>query len=462
MGTVAGWRLFTVASMLALTVPRLWQRGMFLDGVTYAVVARNMADGVGTFWAPSFSATTYPQFFEQPPLGLGLQALAFLIFGDHPAVERGYALAVFGLNAVCVAALARRLLPAAFDWVPVLLWLVPSVVTWVVVNNMLEGTQALFTSAACLALLRTAGPRAPAADAAWAVGAGACIVAATLVKGPVGLFPLSVPLLAPLLPRERRPARPVLVYGIMVLAVLGAAVCLAACTPSRDALGAFVRTHLAPTLSGARGVGPRGVDMMRHVVFGIALRLGAVVAIVAAVRRRIRLERRREASFCLLLGLAASLPVLVSPLLAGHYVFPSTVFFSLAVAAIVVPTEVRDATTVRLRWLPHALAAVLAVAACATLAIHGPIEARDVDRIRSLRILDPMLPRGATVGACRGSATDWGLQGYVQRVARVSLAADGGAHHAWFLRDKAACEVPRGCVTVADSPTLAWLRCAGT
>ena len=55
MGTVAGWRLFTVASMLALTVPRLWQRGMFLDGVTYAVVARNMADGVGTFWAPSFS-----------------------------------------------------------------------------------------------------------------------------------------------------------------------------------------------------------------------------------------------------------------------------------------------------------------------------------------------------------------------------------------------------------------------
>ena len=73
-----------------------------------------------------------------------------------------------------------------------------------------------------------------------------------------------------------------------------------------------------------------------------------------------------------------------------------------------------------------------------------------------------MLPRGATVGACRGSATDWGLQGYVQRFARISLAADGDARHAWFLQDKAACAAPRGCVAVADSPTLAWLRCEGT
>jgi hypothetical protein len=29
-----GWRVLAVVTMLALTVPRLWHRGMFLDGVT--------------------------------------------------------------------------------------------------------------------------------------------------------------------------------------------------------------------------------------------------------------------------------------------------------------------------------------------------------------------------------------------------------------------------------------------
>lgn len=87
---VWGWRACVAALLLALTVPRLWQRGMFLDGITYAVLARNMASGVGTFWTPSLSTTVYPQFYEQPSLGLALQAAAFWLLGDHAAVERAF------------------------------------------------------------------------------------------------------------------------------------------------------------------------------------------------------------------------------------------------------------------------------------------------------------------------------------------------------------------------------------
>lgn len=462
MGTVAGWRLLTVAAMLGLTVPRLWQQGMFLDGVTYAVVARNMAAGVGSFWAPAFSATTYPRFYEQPPLGLGLQALAFLVFGDHLWVERAYAVLMFLLNGMCVAGLSRRFLPAAFDWVPVLFWLLPPVVTWVAVNNMLENTQAVFTSAACLALLRPSGTRARGTDAAWAVAAGACIVAAVLTKGPVGLFPVSVPLLVPILPRACRPSRPVLTFTTVAVAVLAAAACLASYTPSRDALAAFVQTHLAPTLAGTRGVGPRGADILRHALLGIGLRLAAAVAVVWIARRRIRVERRREALFFLSLGLAGSVPILASPLLAGHYFFPATVFFALGAAAMVVP---RDAPPIAAapwrRWLPYGLTAALAAAASLTLALHGVVEPRDVARLQSLRVLEAVLPRGTTIGACPASGVDWGLQSYVQRIARVSLDADPRARHPWFLQEKAACGPPPGCVVAADAPALAWLRCRG-
>lgn len=48
------------------------QRGMFGDGLLYAAIAKNLAHGVGTFWAPVLSSTTYAPFREHPPFGLGL------------------------------------------------------------------------------------------------------------------------------------------------------------------------------------------------------------------------------------------------------------------------------------------------------------------------------------------------------------------------------------------------------
>jgi hypothetical protein len=48
-----------VAILVALTVPRMTSRGMFGDGLLYATIARNMSLGVGSFWKPAMSATSY-------------------------------------------------------------------------------------------------------------------------------------------------------------------------------------------------------------------------------------------------------------------------------------------------------------------------------------------------------------------------------------------------------------------
>jgi hypothetical protein len=72
----------------------------------------------------------YREFFEQPPLGFALQGAACAVFGDHLAVERGYALVVFLLHGVILAAIWRRLQRPEYDWLPVLFWLAPSITTW--------------------------------------------------------------------------------------------------------------------------------------------------------------------------------------------------------------------------------------------------------------------------------------------------------------------------------------------
>ena len=159
----------------------------------------------------------------------------------------------------------------------------------------------------------TAGPRSP--SAAWAALAAASVVAATLIKGPVGLFPLTVPVLFFILPAASRPRHPAIVW-IAFAAVTGALVAALLATPSaRSALGAFMTTHLAPTLGGDRGAGPRGADFLRHLALGIWLRMAVVVGLVWLFRRRERVAEfmGRPAAFFFAATFASSLPILISP-----------------------------------------------------------------------------------------------------------------------------------------------------
>jgi len=80
--------LAIAALFMLMTGFRLFAEGMFVDGVTYAAISRNLANGLGSFWEPHFSATLDTQFHGHPPLALGMQSLAFRVFGDSLLVER--------------------------------------------------------------------------------------------------------------------------------------------------------------------------------------------------------------------------------------------------------------------------------------------------------------------------------------------------------------------------------------
>src|SRR6185295_8024069 len=127
------FRLLTAAIFAAALVPRLVHRGMFLDGVTYAAIARNLAEGRGRFWEPFYTATIYPAFHEHPPLAFWLQSLWFRVLGDHWYVERLYCLAAAMLIAALIAVTWRAIYADAAaeygerrdqEWLPIALWMV--------------------------------------------------------------------------------------------------------------------------------------------------------------------------------------------------------------------------------------------------------------------------------------------------------------------------------------------------
>ena len=460
-----GWRFLAAALMVALTVPRLWQPGMFIDGITYAVVARNLSQGIGSLWSPSFSATTYDAFDEQLPLGMAIQSVAFWIFGDHFAVERGYSLAVFALNGLLLAAIWRRLLPPAYDWLPILVWMVPSVVTWAVVNNMLENTQALFTGLACYALLSTA-TTSTAGSLVLAAVAAASVVAAVLVKGPVGFFPLAMPILVALLPPEQRPRRQMVVWPAFVSVLAIISVWVLVSDGPRHAIDAFMGAHLTPALTGDRGIGPRGWDFSRHLAMGIWLRMAVVAGLawlVFRLRRRVATQQLpvRQAAFFFAVACAASMPILVSPVLAGHYFVPSMPWFALAFAAVTLPAiSAYRSRPSSLSWrLPVLIATLLLVSVVAVVATHGSLEVRSRELVRDLSVIRDVAPRGETIGACPSSQFDWELLNYFQRFYLISLQPDGEPHAGWFLLATDGCATPASCQPVEGTTKFTLLRC---
>jgi hypothetical protein len=172
--------------------------------------------------------------------------------------------------------------------------------------------------------------------------------------------------------------------------------------------------------------------------------------------------RWKVALFLLTVGLAASVPVLASPVLAGHYFLPSVPVFALAVAAAALPAvqAYRDLSLTPRRYIPVGLAITLVVLSVAVLLANGPMERRDAGLIAGLRGIGSSLTPDTTIGTCAGAAEEWGLHGYTQRFFRVSLAAADRPRAGWFLVRREGCQPPSGCVQDITASELTLFRCA--
>jgi 4-amino-4-deoxy-L-arabinose transferase-like glycosyltransferase len=459
----ARYRLFVVVLLVALTVPRMTQRGMFGDGLIHATLARNLSIGAGSMWAPRYTATTYRQYFEHPPLGFVLEGLAFRVFGDHLFVERLFPLLMFGLTALVMVGIWRRLAPVELDWLPLLYWILPSIVTWAVINNMLEVTQALFTTAAVLALLQASRASAVSRAAAWAGMAGLGVVAAVLTKGLVGLFPIAVPLLLVLLPQPARTGRLALIAGATLGTVIALGLLLYLYEPARHSLTEYLRVQLAPSLQGQREINSDPFAVPGHLGFGVVARMLVIAALFWLIgwRRSVVPTPWRVAAFFLSIGLCASLPIAISPKIVGHYFLPSVPFFALAFAAVSAgPALALVRSSGRLaRLAPVVLAVVLSAATIGVVVTRGSLEPRDKPLLRDLDAIATAMPRDVTIGACRSSARDFRLHSYVNRFWRVSLEAGDAPISGWLLQADNACAPPPTCRRTASGEALALFQC---
>jgi hypothetical protein len=440
---------------------------MFLDGITYASIARNLAQGRGCFWAPHYTATIYPAFHEHPPLAFWLQSQWFRVLGDHWFVERAYSATAAVLIACFIVIIWRAVHRTAdsrdHDWLPVALWMAAPVVSWSIVGNLLETTVAVFVTAAVAALILTTGGPVPTA-LAGGILSGLCVVGAALSKGPVGLFPLAA---APIFAMMPGPRRRSLGYGgtAQWTTVLVCGALLFAMPASRESLSAYLHEQVVTALTGRREVSSGPLTIVVALFQGVCLPMAIVAAAIVVAARRWTKPASTERSIAIafmLLGLSGTLPILVSPKQTGHYLMPAVPFYAISVSAVVSATVGdifgrrvgrRSALTVR------TAAGTLAIGTMVAAAL--PSLEREPGRLAELDRLAPVAPRGITAGICAATNGDWGLHAWFQRRFQMSLDATQPLSHEWFLRTASdgAC-VPTACRAASDAHAdLVLLRC---
>jgi 4-amino-4-deoxy-L-arabinose transferase-like glycosyltransferase len=193
------FKLFALSVVLMLVLPDLVQHGMFMDGVQYAIVSKNMAFEKGSFWLPYLSGSWNKEyntsFIEHLPLTYFLQSGFFLLFGNSVFTEKFYCfctvvICMFLIYKIWSLLFNKNQALSSYWWLAILFWFITPSVFWSFRNNMLENTVSVMVLAACYFALRSVYENK--GSLIFILLASIFVFLASLSKGLPGLFPAAI------------------------------------------------------------------------------------------------------------------------------------------------------------------------------------------------------------------------------------------------------------------------------
>lgn len=461
---IAVW-LFLLGAICLQILVQLVHVSMFFDGGIYASVARNLAEGRGSMWAPYFSDWLFPVFAEHPPLMFWLQAIGFYVFGDTIAVEKTFSLLTFIVSALLLLQIWIRLnkddllVQKAFP-LALLMALIAGRVNWGFANGLLDNLLAVFSLAAVL-LIMIAYDRATAIFSVRRLvilcSASFFICLSLMTKGPVGLFPLAAPAIYWLVFRNSSFLSMILDSFAILIVVLIFLGCLYGYDSSREAIQRYLAAQLFASLSGARGHYGGGFYVFRKIlgVNGYSL---AILALASLASWRWKLgksaaevdrSRLKRAAFLILTGMSASLPIGLSPRVANFYFNTSLLFYSAGFAILVAPvfmsalSRVREGQAKVLKFFSLLFLTASVVIVLANFGRPGA-DARTIEQAAAIKKF--VCPETAdckpAISVCQTAWQDWALHTYLQRFYEISIAGQTDVDADFVIADETCSSLP--------------------
>lgn len=323
---------------LLIISAQLWTDGMFVDGVYYASIARNLSEGIGSFWKLSFSATHDAEFYGHPPLAIGIQSVFFKFFGDKFWVERIYSLFTYLVSCYFIIKIWVKVSGELnLSWIPLLLWLSVPTIQWAAANNILENTVTIFVLGALFSLLKAEEGKK---TFLWMSIAGLFILCGFLSKGFTALFPLATPVISYLIFKKGGLVRAIsstiyilfwIVFPLILWMYLDAQV--------YEYLSTYFRIQVLDSIEGRVNVTSRW-----HIVIRMIEELlvpGMICLLFLGSGKLWRVSGRpgfsKNALRFSIIGLCGVVPVMVSMKQSGFYIVPAFPVLTLGMAFVLVP-----------------------------------------------------------------------------------------------------------------------------
>ncbi len=331
---------FSLSLLLFFIASPLTRHGMFLDGIVYAAIAKNLSLGHGTIWQLFFSKTELVGFYEHPPLAIYFQSLFFKYLGQGFYVERLYCLlmAVGQFSLLTWYWLKKeRVVTLGFL---LLIWgMIP--LNHLYVSNLLEGTLTLFTTFVCVFyVLQTERGCAitPVKNGLTYFLCAFGMVIAFFCNGPTAFFPLALPVIIAIFQSDQRMLDGFKKTGCFLVIVVG--IFLLVYTTLPNALYVtqrYFRQQLFPAITGVRQLNYVGFAHLHVVLLYVRAYMwvglfGAFCHWLAFKIDMTRYPLTPRAKVWLSLSLVASLPIGISHKQAFSYLMQSAPFFTLFIA----------------------------------------------------------------------------------------------------------------------------------
>jgi len=420
---------------------------MFVDGVLYATIARNMAEGVGGFWSAHYTSIIYPQFFEHPPLGIWLLSLFYKLFGDSRYVESFYSLFMWFIVFFLMSRIWFSLHWRQARWVPAVLLLSAPITSWILTNNELEGPLQFACLLSVLFTIEATLAEGALQRVIYALGSALMIVAGFLIKGPFGLYPVVAPVLLYVTCRNTTVFRLLQIYFVQISLCLLAGCFFYYHSESHRFFRNYFHIQIELSLTGKREVNNPHFYILLKILGDAAVMLVFATILNYGVTRRIKKEKSGPFLFFLFMGLVTSLPLVISPKNMSWYLMLSMPFFALAIASYFRPSFIELENTISGRpknWVNLSLVLGLVIGVGVCIARDGKPR-RSKEYYQSF-VAQPLVGISSErVSICPGALhKNWSLVANLMRDYKISLTDRPGSKFL-IIEQAQSCVVPTGC-----------------
>jgi 4-amino-4-deoxy-L-arabinose transferase-like glycosyltransferase len=449
---VSFYSLF-LSIFIILVLYTLFQDGMFMDGLQYACVSKNLANGEGTFWFPYLSSTWQKQevnaFMEHPPIVFWLQSLFFKVLGDSIYTERIYSLITAILTAFFIVKIWLLTAPdklKKLSWLPLIIWITIPVVYWSYQNNMHENTLGVFTLIAVYASLKAVF--SDRNSILWITFSGVAILAAVLSKGVPGLFPFSVLFFSWLLFRSFSLRRMILMSAIQIcIPVLALLIIMQNEEAYRSLHFYFFERFLFRV--NEEPVVTDHLFILGRLFWELFIPL--VLTVFLAFYFRDKKPFGKMALFYFLIGLSASLPLMLTTVQRGFYLVPSFPFFALSFAIIIgeyISTWHQRINIQSMKFKIFQVISVLLLIAALTVSImNAGKPGRQPGLLHDMYLIGEIIPERSVISVGEELWLDWSAQFTLIRHFEICFEYKNG--HEYYLRKKTQLNaIPEGYILV--------------